>query len=208
MDTLTLTAEHFDFDGYYTGGRDLVFDGHVVIDIGERCARFRGAVRCTGRLTASGSVTAGEGIEATARASRPGEGIQAGRLMEMSDRLFGTPGAEILYDDIATVWETEIDPLREHGDDGPWVVEEWTVRPKLQHLPTVEDVLELIEDWTAENGELSEEADIDFHSDACKAAAAVLLGACAEALHWRMADRKVAEHTLVADGTYFAVKEA
>lgn len=53
-------------------------------------------------------------------------------MSDETPNLFGYPDSEVLYDDPATVWESEIEPFIDTDSDDPayaesgWDVEEWT----------------------------------------------------------------------------------
>lgn len=71
----------------------------------------------------------------------------------MIERLFGLPGAEVLYDNAETVYESEIDGVYE-APRGPRLltplpvtrmfIEEWTVKPPIEHVPSAERIIEWI----------------------------------------------------------------
>lgn len=115
-------------------------------------------------------------------------------------RLFGVPYAEDLHDNPAAVYELQIEPYTDGHDRRPVVVEEWTVYPPKHHLRRAADIVDWLLECAAEDGEVTEgwsEA-IDRHDrdPDVLAAAEALLDVLASKVRYRMADRKVAEHTI------------
>ena len=72
--------------------------------------------------------------------------------------LYGVPGAEVLYDDPAACFESEIDPWWEDGDHmvDVWEIEEWTSLPSRHHLPTIDWIIDHVAEWVADNGMVDE----------------------------------------------------
>ena len=60
------------------------------------------------------------------------------------ERLYGLEGSERLHDDPAGVWECDIDAS---FDDGPWVIEEWTVRAPLDMVRGARFIIEDLHEW-------------------------------------------------------------
>lgn len=124
--------------------------------------------------------------------------------MSEEHHLFGTPGAEQLYIDLATAYEYWM----EDGFPPPDALtvvefEEWTVVPATGHLPRVDRVLDFVVEWTAENGDLDEYGAEAFekaatHEDV-KVALATALDLLASKVGYRMADEKVATHVITHD---------
>lgn len=112
----------------------------------------------------------------------------------MSDkRLYGLPGAEEMYFDPVEVYESEIDG--QYPDQPEKVeIEEWSVHPPSHHLPSVAYLVELLEEWCYESGELTDTIDVSFTSPSVKEAAQKLLDTVAGEITWRMADKKLALH--------------
>lgn len=54
-------------------------------------------------------------------------------------RLYGVPGAEVLYADPASVYESQIDG---EPQDRTYEIEEWSVAPKLDRVPTADTIIE------------------------------------------------------------------
>lgn len=73
--------------------------------------------------------------------------VQAGPMTDRS-RLYGLPYAEILYFDMLEV----IEQMDERGGE----IEEYSVKPASEHLPDVGTIVDWINVWSAENGELAE----------------------------------------------------
>lgn len=110
------------------------------------------------------------------------------------DRLYGLPHAEVMYDDPATVWELELEPNVD--TDGETTIEEWTVHEPGYHLPSVDRLLEWIEEWTLDMGEVSEDWRMPGDHPDVQAAARALLDAIAGAVDYRMAKDMVDVHRL------------
>lgn len=69
----------------------------------------------------------------------------------MSDRLYGTPGAEAMQFTLADAYEAQVEPYADEHDRRPRQLEEWTtVRPRL-HLVDVETLVEWATEWAADN---------------------------------------------------------
>lgn len=71
------------------------------------------------------------------------------------DRLYGVPGAEQLHLDMSDAYELQIDPYFPDDWEEVWSqtersIEEWTVQPASNHLPTVDVVLDWIIECAAE----------------------------------------------------------
>lgn len=117
-------------------------------------------------------------------------------------RLYGVPGSEMLHDDLGAAYETQIEPWLDESDRTPRVIEEWTVSPPSAHLPSAADHVErLIEDASESaggEGYYDSEQHL-IHDPDVLAAAEALLAALADRITYRMADRRVAEHTVTWD---------
>lgn len=116
-------------------------------------------------------------------------------------RLFGVPGAEILYTTIVGCYEACVDV---YGEDdkhrAAHTIEEWTVRQPKSHLPSALGLVEWIGEHAAVN-DTSEEWSDDFADNASRdpdvlAAADALLRLIASKISYRMADKRIAVHTV------------
>lgn len=121
--------------------------------------------------------------------------------MSDDERLYGLPGAEVLYREPAEVWESELDSRYEE-DDPPegWEVEEWTVVPAREHLPRADVLIEhILERWVGD--ETTEDAYEHWSDRASEEEAEVFLSAWASRIGYRMAAQHVGSHrmTLVGD---------
>lgn len=119
-------------------------------------------------------------------------------------RLFGVPGAEVLYLDIAEAYESDIEPWREADDSRRWEIEEWTVHPPIYHLPSVSAILDFVSEQVCENGELTEGVwdHWTFGGDEIEAAAEALRQVvAAQQGNGRMADKLIATHVITHDGS-------
>jgi hypothetical protein len=119
-------------------------------------------------------------------------------------RLFGQPGAEHLHFDLAASYENDIEPWRDpENDDRKWVIEEWSVRPSKDHLPTVDLVLEWAGEWAAEMGELDEDGSYAFDNaaqdPAVVAAFQTALDLWASKVPHRMAGDHLRDHRVTWD---------
>lgn len=122
-----------------------------------------------------------------------------------ADRLYGIRDAEELHDSIVDAYELHVEPSYE-PEDGPCVIEEWTVHPPRYHLPSAPEIAAWLVDEAELNGDLTDEAGETLrrqlrHPEILTAADA-LLEALAARMTYRMADEMVAEHdvTFDADG--------
>ncbi len=120
-------------------------------------------------------------------------------------RLYGLPGAEILYDSIDEVINTDIEPF---GVDGPVEVNEFDVHPVRYHLDLVSPpaaLLEHIREEVEDYGEISESPRpwFDIGDPELLAAADQLLELIASKVMWRQARNLLATHTVAnVDGEY------
>ena len=103
-------------------------------------------------------------------------------------RLYGLPGAERLHFDPADVVQEWLDDRCDDGAEPRFVIEEFSVRPARDHLPTPERVLEWIEEWSNEHGEWSDDPDLSIGGDEALAATDALLDVLATQITFRMAD--------------------
>jgi hypothetical protein len=135
-------------------------------------------------------------MTATARAdgTRPA-------MPESPERLFGVPGSEALWDDLGSAYEQQIEPyLGDETSRPPWIIEE--VCPPAAHLRSAGDLV----DWLVE--EASGNAGVDGYYDHTEhlnrdaeivAAAQALIAALASRITYRVADKRLAEHTITWD---------
>lgn len=105
-------------------------------------------------------------------------------------RLYGLPGAEYLHRDPATVVEQWLDDDPLDTEWEPWIIEEWSVLPTRHHMPNAERLLEWVNEWTCENGEVGEDMELDAGKEAT-AAAEAFLDLLASKVTWCMADKKL-----------------
>lgn len=118
----------------------------------------------------------------------------------MTDRskLYGLPGAEEMYFDPAEVVQRWLD---DRYDDAPldFVIEEWSVHPTQHHLPSARALLEWIEEWAIDCGEVGEGWELP-PDDSLDVAADALLEVIAHKITWRMANEKLRElHVTASD---------
>lgn len=120
--------------------------------------------------------------------------------MTQPERLYGLPHSEVLHTDIATVWESDIEP---YGDPRPtWTIEEWTVRSAIDEVPSAYTIVDRIDETICDDGEFSEDPFQDHrlteHADVIEAAE-TLRQLVAAKITWFTADKKIAEHTITFD---------
>lgn len=116
--------------------------------------------------------------------------------------LFGVPEAEVLYPDIATVWETDIEPYHD-GTHSEWFVEEFTVADPASEAHcgsprwTVENVAErFCDEWWEYPFDERFPPETD---ERCLAAARLLHDAVAALVVRHMAEDRVAIHRITLD---------
>lgn len=124
-------------------------------------------------------------------------------------RLYGLPHAERMYLDVASLYESEIDPDFDPDCDHrthEWTVEEWSVADPLTLITQANWFLEKIEEslceaHTHDNDDCHH---IFTHPDVL-AAAQHLREVIASKVTWQQAEALVAEHklTVVGDEPYF-----
>ncbi len=119
------------------------------------------------------------------------------------NRLYGTPGAEVMYSELEDCYETEIEEWREGREVHAYTIEEWTVYPPRHHLPSVDQIGTWMSEWVAEDGEVCEGASEDFDKIlgdvAIKSRIEQLLSAIAEKVTCRMAKDKVQDFVITFD---------
>lgn len=119
-------------------------------------------------------------------------------------RLYGTPGAEDLHFDLASAYESHIDPWvdTDQGADGDrtWEIEEWSVAPPVSHLPEASRLLEWIGEWSAESGMVTEDWFEDYQgiegNETVLEAAETLLCRIGDAITYRMAQQRLRTFTV------------
>lgn len=114
-----------------------------------------------------------------------------------TDRLYGRPGAEYLYDDLATVYEEA-----DWGERPDRVeIEEWTVTEPIEHLPNATTALEYLAECACD--ELVEHVWCTWETAATDpdvvAAMQATLELLASKVTGRMASKHVATHTITFD---------
>jgi hypothetical protein len=117
-------------------------------------------------------------------------------------RLWGLPGAEYMHFDYGSLYESEIEPYGEFDPPKPDTkveIEEWSVKPARDHMPSSLGVVEWLQEWVEENGEIAGDFDITFDFLAVRKAADALLDEAARHVTWRMADKKLATHWVTWD---------
>ena len=112
----------------------------------------------------------------------------------MSDEhLFGIPGSEHMYFDLATAYESQIDPYHDEHDNCPNQIEEWSVCDAKGHLIDADSLLDWASEWSADNGELDEDGWDDLANAAktadVRAAFETALDLWASKVRYRMADK-------------------
>ena len=118
-----------------------------------------------------------------------------------SERIYGIPGSERLYSEVAEAYETQIDGQVDEDDNTPRVIEEWTVAPSISHVRSASSIVEdLIEDAAADAPEdmYDSISHLDTDPDVL-AAAEALREAFASRITYSVADKMVAEHVITWD---------
>lgn len=117
-------------------------------------------------------------------------------------RLYGSEDAEVLFFDIADVYETDIEPWVDEHDRRPRTIEEYTVHPAEYHLPAADDIVEHVIEWIADNdvteGVFDGWETASKHEDVQQAFRDAL-NLLASKVTGRMADKLVATHTITWD---------
>ncbi len=123
--------------------------------------------------------------------------------MSAPERFYGLPGAEQLRDDPAGVWESDIEPLLDEDNLGPWEIYEHTVQPALNFLPAADDIINYMDEHACDNGVGGDECPFEGATVGPKllVAAEALRQAMSDACTWHWADKHVATHVLaIVDG--------
>lgn len=125
--------------------------------------------------------------------------------MKEDERLWGTPGAEYMQSDAASVYEASIDGQVDDDDVAKGVtIEEWTVESDEDILERVRDADVIIndihdefcEDYGSEEDPLE---GIDQDDEALAAAEALRRVIAKKATGWRWAKEKIADHLITWD---------
>lgn len=108
-------------------------------------------------------------------------------------RLYSEPGDETMDASLDAAVQTAMD--RSYPDEsGAATIEEWSVHPPMSHLPAASHLLEWIEEWACEFGEIVEDFHLPIDRPEVKAAADHLLATIADHTTWRMANERVGVH--------------
>lgn len=117
-------------------------------------------------------------------------------------RLYMQPWSEDAYHDPATIWESEIEPYLDGGDD-TWAVEEYTIRPNTLCFQSPKDLFESIVEWAADNGDVGEtwytRASFAIDDTALQAELAGFLKRLADYIAYSECDDLVGVHTITLD---------
>lgn len=115
--------------------------------------------------------------------------------MEIS-RLYGISDAEYLHTTPESCYETEIETYLygEHPElclHPPIEIEEWDVHPPEYHMPNADRLLEWIEEYSYDYGEIMGEFELPTSDPEVKKMAENLLFTIANKTWWRMARHKL-----------------
>lgn len=121
------------------------------------------------------------------------------RRVAPPERLYGLPGAEYMDTDPASVYESYIEPYDKPEPGARIEIEEWSVHPSRYHLPSAPAVIEWLEEWVHENGEIVGDFEVSFDTPSLRWAAETLLNGAAREITWRMANEKLASHWVTWD---------
>lgn len=122
----------------------------------------------------------------------------------MSDeRLYGVPGAERMDFDLASAYESQIEPWHDEHDNRPLTIEEWSVCDTVSHVPPVDLILDNACEWAGDNGLLDEDGFYAFENaarrDDVRAAFQAALDLWASKVKFRMADKCLRTYTVTWD---------
>ena len=112
-------------------------------------------------------------------------------------RLYGIPGAEYMSTTPEAVYEEIIDDMFDIAAESelhlqpPVEIEEWDVHEPEYHMPAADAILEWIEEWTYDNGELMGDFELPISDPEVKKAAETLLTTIASKTWFRMARNKL-----------------
>jgi len=121
--------------------------------------------------------------------------------MSNAPRLYGVAHSERLQLDIASVYETDIEPyLGDYDQTREYIIEEWTVREQRSLLPSVDRVIEMVLDACDEVTEGWMEDAADRVDPEVESGFGAALDVLASKIRYLMADRKIGEHRLSFDG--------
>lgn len=121
--------------------------------------------------------------------------------MSEEQRLYGTPGADRMHFEPETVYE-EIDSDfdEERGQGHSAIIEEWSVHDPKYHLPAAHVVLEWMDEWVADNGEIGEDYALNSAFDEeVIASTRALLDLIASKVTYRQADKHLRDMTVTWD---------
>lgn len=114
------------------------------------------------------------------------------------NRLYGLDGAEYLHTTPESCYESDVEDYYYDDCDQselhlqpPVEIEEWDVHPPEYHMPNADRLLEWIEEWTYDNGELMGDFELPIHEPTVKGAADILLATIANYTGFRMARNKL-----------------
>lgn len=117
-------------------------------------------------------------------------------------RLYGLPHAERMYLDVASLYESEIDP--DYDPEAPeeeWTVEEWDVENPLDLMPKADWFLEFLEERLCEeHTHDNDDCHYIFKSPEVLVAAEELRRVIASKVTWQQARHLLAEHRLTVNG--------
>lgn len=121
----------------------------------------------------------------------------------MTDQItmFGLPDAEHVQEDPISVYDSQIDPYREEHERGPWIIEEWTMKPitfgQWAAFNAAETAVENL--WDEIDESAAEQLHNAAKADDVVAAFQTALDLLASKVSYMMCDRKIASHTLTID---------
>lgn len=120
-----------------------------------------------------------------------------GKMSVEITRLYGLAGAEYLHTEPESCYETDIEDYYYDVEQSqlhlqpPVEIEEWDVHPPEYHMPNADRLLEWIEEWTYDMGEIMGEFELPINEPEVKEAAETLLTTIASKTWFRMARNKL-----------------
>lgn len=120
---------------------------------------------------------------------------------DADERLWGTPGAEMMYLDVGTAYESEIEMWVDEDRDKVWKLEEWSVQPQGSTVPSPGAILEWMEESACDElveGGYEQIADITKDPEV-RSLAEALCQAFVKRVTFRMADKLLATHVVTFD---------
>jgi hypothetical protein len=122
----------------------------------------------------------------------------------MSDEhLFGIPGSEHMYFDLANAYESQIDPYHDEHDIRPNQIEEWSVCDVKGHLLDVDRLTDWAVEMACDDGMWDEDGADDIANAAkgpdVRAAFEAALDLWASKIKYRMADKCLRTWTITWD---------